>query len=102
MYTKILVGIDYSEPSLSALRWTADRFSDAELVDLRRDLEVQTIILTGRPITAWILSTAETEAADLIAAGRSHAPGITGRAPLGGITARLMRDAASSVLVVPV
>ncbi len=70
--------------------------------DLRKDLELQTIILTGRPITAWILSTAETEAADLIVVGRSHAPGITGRAPLGGITARLLRDAASSVLVVPV
>ncbi|MEE9206877.1 MAG: universal stress protein [Gemmatimonadota bacterium] len=70
--------------------------------DLREGLELQTIILTGRPITAWILSTAETEAADLIVAGRSPAPGIAGRAQLGGITARLMGDAASSVLVVPV
>ncbi|MEN8145113.1 MAG: universal stress protein [Gemmatimonadota bacterium] len=70
--------------------------------DLRKGLAIQTIILTGRPITAWLLSTAETEAADLIVAGRSHAPGFKGRSPLGGITARLMREAASSVLVVPV
>ncbi len=68
----------------------------------RLEHEPQVIVLRGRPITAWILSTADTEAADLIVAGRSYAPQFPARALLGGVTGRLMRDATCSVLVLPV
>lgn len=32
MFSRILVAIDFSDPSVDALRWTAERFPDAELV----------------------------------------------------------------------
>jgi nucleotide-binding universal stress UspA family protein len=70
--------------------------------DLREGIEIQTSIVRGRPIVNHILSAAESEAADLIVIGKYHAPGLTGRVILGGITRQIIRGANCSVLTVPV
>lgn len=62
-------------------------------------LEVQTVVERGRP-NAQILATAETEAADLIVMGKSHAAGADAGL-LGGVTGKVVRGSNSSVLVVP-
>ena len=70
--------------------------------ELREKLEVQVSIARGRPIVHHILTAAETEAADLIVIGKYHAPGLTGRVILGGITRQVIQGANCSVLTVPV
>lgn len=67
--------------------------------DLRRELEIRTVIQRGRPITQ-ILATAETEAADLIVMGKSHAVRPDGGL-LGSVTGKVVRGASCSVLIVP-
>jgi len=75
-----------------------DRIPD----EFRNELEIQTSIVRGRPIVHHILTTAETEAADLIVIGKYHAPGLKGRVILGGITRQIIQGANCSVLTVPV
>lgn len=70
--------------------------------ELRDGIEIQTSIVRGRPIVHHILTTAESEAADLIVIGKYHAPGLTGRVILGGITRQIIQGANCSVLTVPV
>ena len=70
--------------------------------EFRDELEIQTSIVRGRPIVHHILTTAETEAADLIVIGKYHAPGLKGRVILGGITRQIIQGANCSVLTVPV
>ncbi len=70
--------------------------------ELREKLEVQVSIARGRPIVHHILTAAEAEAADLIVIGKYHAPGLTGRVILGGITRQVIQGANCSVLTVPV
>lgn len=67
--------------------------------ELRRELEIQTVIQRGRPITQ-ILATAETEAADLIVMGKSHAAR-PDAGLLGSVTGKVVRGASCSVLIVP-
>ncbi|MFQ5745679.1 MAG: universal stress protein [Gemmatimonadota bacterium] len=69
---------------------------------LRDSPRVHVRIGRGKPITGQIIEAAEHEAADLIVAGKNHAPAFTGRVLLGNITGKLVRWSASSVLVVPV
>jgi nucleotide-binding universal stress UspA family protein len=69
---------------------------------LRDELEIQTYIVRGRPIVNHILTAAETEAVDLIVIGKYHAPGLSGRVLLGGITGQIIQGANCSVLTVPV
>lgn len=70
--------------------------------ELRKELEIQVSVARGRPIVNHILTAAETEAADLIVIGKYHAPGLTGRVILGGITGQVIQGANCSVLTVPV
>jgi nucleotide-binding universal stress UspA family protein len=70
--------------------------------DLRDKLEIQISIVRGKPIVNHIVTTAEAEAADLIVVGKYHAPGLTGRVLLGGITRQVILGANCSVLTVPV
>jgi nucleotide-binding universal stress UspA family protein len=70
--------------------------------EFREEVEIQTSIVRGRPIVHHILTTAETEAADLIVIGKYHAPGLKGRVILGGITRQIIQGANCSVLTVPV
>jgi len=69
---------------------------------LRDSPRVHVRIGRGKPITGQIIEAAEHEAADLIVAGKSHAPAFTGRVLLGNITVKLVRWSGASVLVVPV
>lgn len=70
--------------------------------ELRKEIEIQVSVARGRPIVNHILTAAETEAADLIVIGKYHAPGLTGRVILGGITGQVIQGAKCSVLTVPV
>lgn len=70
--------------------------------ELRDGIETRVTIVRGRPIVHHILSTAEAEAVDLIVIGKYHAPGLTGRVILGGITRQVIQGANCSVLTVPV
>ncbi len=67
--------------------------------DLRRELEIRTVIQRGRPITQ-ILATAETEDAHLIVTGKSHASRPEAGL-LGSVTGKVVRGANCSVLIVP-
>lgn len=67
--------------------------------EMREELEVQTFIQRGRPITQ-ILATAESEAADLIVMGKSHATRPEAGL-LGSVTGKVVRGACCSVLMVP-
>lgn len=66
----------------------------------RDELEVQTVVVRGRPVTQ-ILAAAENEAADLILMGQRHAPRRTRRALMGSVTGSVLRGANCSVLVLP-
>jgi len=70
--------------------------------ELRDGVETRVSIVRGRPIVHHILTTAEAEAVDLIVIGKYHAPGLTGRVILGGITRQVIQGANCSVLTVPV
>jgi len=69
---------------------------------LREKLDIQVLILRGRPIVNHILTAAEAEAADLIVIGKYHAPGLKGHVLLGGITRQIILGSNCSVLTVPV
>ncbi|MFQ5678090.1 MAG: universal stress protein [Gemmatimonadota bacterium] len=69
--------------------------------ELRDALEVQAIVVRGRPMTQ-ILTLAENESADFIIIGQRHAPTRTGRVLLGRVTEIVLREANCSVLVIPV
>lgn len=69
--------------------------------EMRKTLNVQPTIVRGRPIVTHILNTAEAENADLIVIGKAHAPGLSGRVLLGGITTQVIQGANCSVLSVP-
>jgi universal stress protein E len=70
--------------------------------ELRQGIDIQVSVVRGRPIVNHILNAAETEAVDLIVIGKYHAPGLTGRVLLGGITKQIIRGANCCVLTVPV
>lgn len=73
----------------------------AQLPDeLRGDLEVQAMVVRGRPVTQ-ILTAAENEAVDLIVMGQRQTPTGTGRMFLGRVTETVLREANCSVLVIP-
>lgn len=67
---------------------------------LAAGLEVRAVVLRGRPITQ-ILAVAESEAANLIVMGQSHAVRPHERALLGDVTGKVLRGANCSVLVTP-
>ena len=69
--------------------------------ELADRLEVHASIVRGRPIVTHILNAAEADNADLIVMGKAHAPGLTGRVLLGGITTQVIQGANCSVLTVP-
>ena len=69
--------------------------------NLRDSVTTAVSIVRGRPIVTHILNTAETEHADLIVMGKAHAPGLSGRVLLGGITTQVIQAANCSVLTVP-
>lgn len=69
--------------------------------ELRERLEVQVAVARGKPVVNHILAAAEAEAADLIVVGKYHAPGLTGRVLLGGITREVILGANCSVLTIP-
>jgi nucleotide-binding universal stress UspA family protein len=69
--------------------------------DIRDGLETQVSVGRGKPVVNVILSAAESEAADLIVVGKYHAPGLTGRVLLGGITRQVILGANCSVLTIP-
>lgn len=69
--------------------------------DLRDGLRIQPTIVRGRPIVTHVLNVAEAENADLIVVGKAHAPGLSGRVLLGGITTQVIQGANCSVLTIP-
>lgn len=69
--------------------------------ELREELDVQVAIKRGKPIVTHILTTAETEAVDLIVMGKYHGLGLPGRLLLGDITRQVIQGANCSVLTVP-
>jgi nucleotide-binding universal stress UspA family protein len=69
--------------------------------DLREKLEIQVSVVRGKPIVNHILAAAEAAAADLIVVGKYHAPGLTGRVLIGGVTRQVILGANCSVLTVP-
>jgi len=69
--------------------------------DLREKLEIQVSVVRGKPVVNHILAAAEAEAVDLIVAGKYHAPGLTGRVLLGGITRQVILGANCSALTIP-
>lgn len=69
--------------------------------NLRDSVSTAVSIVRGRPIVTHILNTAEAEHADLIVVGKAHAPGLSGRVLLGGITTQVIQAASCSVLTVP-
>lgn len=86
--------------SMRSLQRSAREEAEARVPEeLRRRLEVQTVIQRGRPITQ-ILATAETEAADLIVMGKSH-ESRPEAGLLGSVTGKVVRGASCSVLIVP-
>lgn len=70
--------------------------------ELAKGIDIQVAVVRGRPIVTHILTTAESEAADLIVIGKYHGPGLPGRVLLGGITGQVIQGANCSVLTVPV
>lgn len=67
---------------------------------LRDELEIQAVVVRGRPVTQ-ILALAENEAANLIVTGQRHGPSRAGRALLGSVTGSVLRGVNCSVLVLP-
>ena len=91
------------EEAMRDLENEARRDALARIPDeLRDQIQAQVAIVRGRPVVSHILSTAETESADLIVIGKYHAPGLVARVLLGGITSAIIQKANCSVLTVPV
>lgn len=88
------------EESMRSIQRSARQEAESRVPEeLRKELEVQTVIQRGRPITQ-ILATAETEVADLIVMGKSHATR-PDAGLLGSVTGKVVRGASCSVLIVP-
>lgn len=78
-----------------------DEMLDRIPEELRDRLEVQVAVARGKPVVNHILAAAESEAADLVVVGKYHAPGLTSRMLLGGITRQVILGANCSVLTIP-
>lgn len=68
--------------------------------ELKGELDIRTVVTRGRPVTQ-ILAVAESECADLLVLGHSHAPSRTARALMGSVTESVLRGANAAVLTVP-